>query len=126
MSEVRVVDPASISHDVPVCVCVCRCWISESPYTIVLIIPVCASMVLNLIFLCNILRVLLIKLRAGPHVGSSRPSSTLLQVCLLPTYQISGARSSYKCLFLHYTYFHMHVLFIILQSCLMAIFLLIL
>jgi hypothetical protein len=59
----------------------CRCWINESPYTIVLIIPVCASMVLNLIFLCNILRVLLIKLRAGPRVGSSRPSSTLLQVC---------------------------------------------
>ena len=59
----------------------CRCWINESPYTIVLIIPVCVSMVLNLIFLCNILRVLLIKLRAGPRVGSSRPSSTLLQVC---------------------------------------------
>ncbi|XP_069700680.1 calcitonin gene-related peptide type 1 receptor isoform X2 [Periplaneta americana] len=55
------------------------CWINESPLTIVLIIPVCASMVLNLIFLCNILRVLLIKLRAGPRVGSSRPSSTLLQ-----------------------------------------------
>jgi hypothetical protein len=62
-------------------VCVCRCWMNESPYTMVLSIPVCASMVLNLIFLCNILRVLLIKLRAGPRVGSSRPSSTLLQVC---------------------------------------------
>ncbi|PNF34596.1 hypothetical protein B7P43_G05875 [Cryptotermes secundus] len=56
-----------------------ECWINESPYTIVLIVPVCASMVLNLIFLCNILRVLLLKLRAGPRVGSSRPSSTLLQ-----------------------------------------------
>lgn len=56
-----------------------ECWINESPYTIVLIIPVCASMVLNLIFLCNIVRVLLIKLRAGPRIGSSRPSGTLLQ-----------------------------------------------
>lgn len=89
----------------PVCMCVYRCWINESPYTIVLIVPVCASMVLNLIFLCNILRVLLLKLRAGPRVGSSRPSSTLLQVCLpsrdpLPTHKS-------RALLLHYFYLHL-------------------
>jgi hypothetical protein len=86
------------------CMCVYRCWINESPYTIVLIVPVCASMVLNLIFLCNILRVLLLKLRAGPRVGSSRPSSTLLQVCLpsrdpLPTHK--PRTLLLRCIYLH-------------------------
>lgn len=46
----------------------------------VLIIPVSLSMALNLVFLCNIVRVLLIKLRAGPtHLTEGRPSRTLLQ-----------------------------------------------
>jgi hypothetical protein len=87
------------------CVCVYRCWITESPYTIVLIIPVCASMVLNLIFLCNILRVLLLKLRAGPRVGSSRPSSTLLQVCL-PSRDTPLTHRP-RTLLLHYIYLHL-------------------
>ncbi|GLV37974.1 Diuretic hormone 31 Receptor [Carabus blaptoides fortunei] len=42
--------------------------------------PVCISMVLNLLFLCNIVRVLLVKLRAGPHVQTAnRPSRTAVQ-----------------------------------------------
>ncbi|XP_054288547.1 calcitonin gene-related peptide type 1 receptor isoform X2 [Macrosteles quadrilineatus] len=58
-----------------------QCWINESPYTNVLIVLVCFSMALNLVFLCNIVRVLLIKLRAGPShlAASNRPSRTLLQ-----------------------------------------------
>lgn len=37
-------------------------------------------MALNLIFLCNIVRVLLVKLRAGPsHLANNRPSRNLLQ-----------------------------------------------
>ncbi|XP_049862015.1 calcitonin gene-related peptide type 1 receptor-like isoform X2 [Schistocerca gregaria] len=56
-----------------------QCWINDSKYLAVLVAPVCITMALNLLFLCNIVRVLLTKLRAGPRVGSSRPSSTLLQ-----------------------------------------------
>nr|CAD7262843.1 unnamed protein product [Timema shepardi] len=70
------------------------CWINESQFTMVLVAPVCVSMVLNLVFLCNILRVLLIKLRAAPHVGSARPSSTLLQVSGVQTLlQVSRAQT---------------------------------
>ncbi|KAK6620445.1 hypothetical protein RUM44_006846 [Polyplax serrata] len=56
-----------------------HCWMNETKYTNVLVVPVFISMVLNLVFLCNIVRVLMTKLRAGPHVGSQRPSRTLLQ-----------------------------------------------
>lgn len=55
-----------------------RCWMNESPYTNVLVAPVCLSMLLNLLFLCNIVRVVLLKLRApasmsnGPNSGPSR------------------------------------------------------
>lgn len=55
-----------------------RCWMNESPYTNVLVAPVCLSMLLNLLFLCNIVRVVLLKLRApasmsnGPGNGPSR------------------------------------------------------
>uniref|UniRef100_A0A1B6DAB7 Calcitonin receptor n=1 Tax=Clastoptera arizonana TaxID=38151 RepID=A0A1B6DAB7_9HEMI len=57
-----------------------QCWINESPATNVLIVLVCLSMVLNLVFLCNIVRVLLVKLRAGPsHLSNTRPSRNLLQ-----------------------------------------------
>jgi len=47
----------------------------------VLAVPVCLSMFLNFVFLCNIVRVLWMKLRAGPQVGghASQPSRTLLQ-----------------------------------------------
>ncbi|XP_026466788.1 calcitonin gene-related peptide type 1 receptor-like [Ctenocephalides felis] len=57
-----------------------QCWMNESWYSTVLVVPVCLYMVLNLVLLCNIVRVLLVKLRAGPHHGgSSGPSSTALQ-----------------------------------------------
>lgn len=57
------------------------CWMYETKYTNVLIVPACAAMFMNLIFLCNIVRVLMTKLRAGPHVGagSQRPSQAMLQ-----------------------------------------------
>lgn len=43
-------------------------------------VPVCMSMALNLVFLCNIVRVLWVKLQAGPsHLSNSTPSRTLLQ-----------------------------------------------
>lgn len=47
----------------------------------VLIVPVCISMMLNLAFLCNIVRVLLLKLRApaGPGTNQGGPSRTILQ-----------------------------------------------
>ncbi|KAL0113951.1 hypothetical protein PUN28_011342 [Cardiocondyla obscurior] len=43
-----------------------------------LIYPVCVSTLLNLLFLFNIVRVLLMKLRAGPAIGT-RPSRAMLQ-----------------------------------------------
>lgn len=56
------------------------CWMNETPYNTVLIAPVCLSMLLNLLFLCNIVRVLLLKLRApaGPQ-GAGAPSRNILQ-----------------------------------------------
>lgn len=53
-----------------------RCWIDESQYSWVLVVLVASSMLLNLIFLINIIRVVVSKLRAGP---SSRPSTATLQ-----------------------------------------------
>lgn len=55
-----------------------RCWINEGNYVNVLVYPVCVSTMLNLLFLFNIVRVLLMKLRAGPAIGT-RPSRALLQ-----------------------------------------------
>ncbi|XP_046736281.1 calcitonin gene-related peptide type 1 receptor-like isoform X1 [Diprion similis] len=55
-----------------------QCWINEGNYANVLIYPVCVSTLLNLLFLCNIVRVLLTKLRAGPAIGT-RPSRSMLQ-----------------------------------------------
>ncbi|XP_012282476.1 calcitonin gene-related peptide type 1 receptor isoform X2 [Orussus abietinus] len=55
-----------------------QCWINEGNYMNVLVYPVCVSTLLNLLFLCNIVRVLLTKLRAGPAIGS-RPSRSMLQ-----------------------------------------------
>ncbi|KAE8739667.1 Calcitonin-like Diuretic Hormone Receptor-RA [Frankliniella occidentalis] len=58
-----------------------RCWMEETPYNMVMTVPVCVFMVTNFFFLTNIVRVLWGKLRAGPQVGShaERPSRTLLQ-----------------------------------------------
>lgn len=57
---------------------------NEGTYNIILQIPVCAAVSLNVIFLFNIVRVLLIKLRKGPQVGgggggASGASRTSLQ-----------------------------------------------
>ncbi|XP_042890964.1 calcitonin gene-related peptide type 1 receptor-like isoform X2 [Penaeus japonicus] len=45
------------------------CWIEESHYTFILSAPVCVSMLANLVFLVNIVRVLVTKLRAN-HVAA--------------------------------------------------------
>ncbi|XP_011499887.1 PREDICTED: calcitonin gene-related peptide type 1 receptor-like [Ceratosolen solmsi marchali] len=55
-----------------------QCWISEGNYIFMLVYPVCVSTLLNLLFLCNIVRVLLTKLRAGPAIGT-QPSRSMLQ-----------------------------------------------
>ncbi|XP_070506653.1 calcitonin gene-related peptide type 1 receptor isoform X1 [Chironomus tepperi] len=58
------------------------CWMNESPYSNVLVAPVCLSMLLNLLFLCNIVRVVLLKLRAPAAVSNgpgSGPSRNILQ-----------------------------------------------
>ncbi|XP_057336621.1 calcitonin gene-related peptide type 1 receptor-like isoform X1 [Microplitis mediator] len=55
-----------------------KCWIDEGNFTNVLVYPVCVSTFLNLLFLFNIVRVLLTKLRAGPAIGT-RPSRSILQ-----------------------------------------------
>ncbi|XP_066582630.1 calcitonin gene-related peptide type 1 receptor-like isoform X2 [Prorops nasuta] len=55
-----------------------QCWINEGNYMNVLVYPVCLSTVLNLVFLFNIVRVLWMKLRAGPAIGT-RPSRSMLQ-----------------------------------------------
>ncbi|XP_037044421.1 calcitonin gene-related peptide type 1 receptor isoform X2 [Bradysia coprophila] len=57
-----------------------ECWMNETVYTNALVAPVCVSMLLNLLFLCNIVRVLVLKLKAplGPQ-GNSGPSRNILQ-----------------------------------------------
>ncbi|XP_051166667.1 calcitonin receptor-like isoform X1 [Leptopilina boulardi] len=55
-----------------------QCWMNEGSYMKVLIYPVCVSTLLNLIFLCNIVRVLVTKLRNGPAIGT-RPTRAMIQ-----------------------------------------------
>ncbi|KAJ6641752.1 Calcitonin gene-related peptide type 1 receptor, partial [Pseudolycoriella hygida] len=57
-----------------------ECWMNETIYTNVLVAPVCLSMLCNLLFLCNIVRVLVLKLKAplGPQ-GNSGPSRNIIQ-----------------------------------------------
>ncbi|XP_014256662.1 calcitonin gene-related peptide type 1 receptor-like isoform X2 [Cimex lectularius] len=55
-----------------------QCWIDESDSKMVLFVLVATSMLLNFLFLCNIVRVVVTKLRAGPN-QSARPSTALLQ-----------------------------------------------
>ncbi|XP_033219249.1 calcitonin gene-related peptide type 1 receptor-like [Belonocnema kinseyi] len=55
-----------------------QCWINSGNYINVLIYPVCVSTLLNLVFLCNIVRVLVTKLRDGPAHGTG-PSRAMLQ-----------------------------------------------
>ncbi|XP_031638128.1 calcitonin gene-related peptide type 1 receptor isoform X1 [Contarinia nasturtii] len=56
-----------------------HCWMTDTPYNNILVAPVCISMMMNLLFLCNIVRVLFMKLRApaGPQGGA--PSRNILQ-----------------------------------------------
>uniref|UniRef100_A0A8D9A8Z5 Calcitonin receptor n=1 Tax=Cacopsylla melanoneura TaxID=428564 RepID=A0A8D9A8Z5_9HEMI len=56
-----------------------QCWINDSNFSAVLLWPVVFSMALNLFFLCNIVRVLLIKLRSAPGGNNSRPSRQVIQ-----------------------------------------------
>uniref|UniRef100_A0A336MGY9 CSON015149 protein n=1 Tax=Culicoides sonorensis TaxID=179676 RepID=A0A336MGY9_CULSO len=56
-----------------------QCWMDESAYTNVLVAPVCISMLLNLLFLCNIVRVVLLKLKAPAGNSGAPPSRTILQ-----------------------------------------------
>lgn len=55
------------------------CWNDEGVYNNVLVAPVCLSMFLNLLFLCNIVRVLLLKLKAPAGLQAGGPSRTVLQ-----------------------------------------------
>ncbi|KAK1125963.1 hypothetical protein K0M31_005496 [Melipona bicolor] len=55
-----------------------QCWINEGNYMNVLVYPVCVSTLLNVLFLFNIVRVLLMKLRAGPTIGT-QPSRSMRQ-----------------------------------------------
>lgn len=58
---------------------VIRCWMNETAYTNILVAPVVISMILNLLFLCNIVRVLLLKLKAPAGPQGSAPSRNILQ-----------------------------------------------
>ncbi|XP_041979339.1 calcitonin gene-related peptide type 1 receptor isoform X2 [Aricia agestis] len=63
------------------------CWADEGAPPLELAVIVCVAVLLNLAFLCNIVRVLCTKLRAGGGAGPSRPSATALHAlratCLL-------------------------------------------
>lgn len=52
---------------------------NETAYTNILVVPVVISMILNLLFLCNIIRVVLLKLKAPAGPQGSAPSRTILQ-----------------------------------------------
>ncbi|XP_050350755.1 calcitonin gene-related peptide type 1 receptor isoform X2 [Nymphalis io] len=63
------------------------CWADDGAPRLELAILVCVAVLLNLAFLCNIVRVLCTKLRAGGGAGVARPSATVLHAlratCLL-------------------------------------------
>lgn len=58
-----------------------RCWTQDGRFNKILMVPVVITVFLNVIFLVNIVRVLLIKLRKGPANGGtgSGASRTSLQ-----------------------------------------------
>ncbi|XP_063926060.1 calcitonin gene-related peptide type 1 receptor isoform X2 [Zophobas morio] len=65
-----------------------RCWIQDGRFNIILMVPVVITVFLNVIFLVNIVRVLLIKLRRGPAnggtgSGASRTSLQALRATML-------------------------------------------
>lgn len=55
-----------------------ECWANASIYNNALIVPVCFSIMLNLTFLCNIVRVVLLKMKAPSGMGQG-PSRTIIQ-----------------------------------------------
>ncbi|XP_074026985.1 diuretic hormone 31 Receptor isoform X2 [Leptinotarsa decemlineata] len=64
------------------------CWIKDSRFEIIHQIPVAATIILNLFFLINIVRVVVVKLRRGPAndgsgTGASRSSLQALRATLL-------------------------------------------
>ncbi|XP_023226019.1 calcitonin gene-related peptide type 1 receptor-like [Centruroides sculpturatus] len=63
------------------------CWIEESPTFYIITVPVCISMLLNVIFLVNIVRVLVTKLRAAnspeTHQTKKAVRATLILLPLL-------------------------------------------
>ncbi|XP_017485486.1 PREDICTED: calcitonin gene-related peptide type 1 receptor-like [Rhagoletis zephyria] len=57
-----------------------HCWMNSTPFDYIFVVPVCISMFLNLLFLCNIVRVVLLKLKAPASIQNScGPSRTVLQ-----------------------------------------------
>lgn len=52
---------------------------NESDFRYILVVPVSISMLLNLLFLCNIVRVVLLKLKAPAGPQGTGPSRTILQ-----------------------------------------------
>ncbi|KAL7737431.1 hypothetical protein ACLKA6_013032 [Drosophila palustris] len=57
-----------------------HCWMIDNDFNYILMVPVCISIFLNLLFLCNIVRVVLLKLNAPASIqGSCGPSRTILQ-----------------------------------------------
>lgn len=57
-----------------------HCWMIDNDFNYILMVPVCISIFLNLLFLCNIVRVVLLKLNAPASIqGSCGPSRTVLQ-----------------------------------------------
>uniref|UniRef100_A0A0K8UB56 Calcitonin gene-related peptide type 1 receptor n=1 Tax=Bactrocera latifrons TaxID=174628 RepID=A0A0K8UB56_BACLA len=57
-----------------------HCWMHSTSFENILVVPVCISIFLNLLFLCNIVRVVLLKLKAPASIqGSCGPSRTVLQ-----------------------------------------------
>ncbi|XP_065369424.1 calcitonin gene-related peptide type 1 receptor isoform X2 [Calliphora vicina] len=57
-----------------------HCWMSPTSFDNILVVPVCISMFLNLLFLCNIVRVVLLKMKAPASLQNScGPSRTVLQ-----------------------------------------------
>lgn len=59
------------------------CWIEESHYTLILSAPVCVSMLVNLVFLINIVRVLVTKLRANHVAPDTRGTRKAVRATLI-------------------------------------------
>lgn len=55
------------------------CWMNETKYLNILVVPVCISMFFNLLFLCNIVRVVLLKLKPPGSTQGNGPSRTIVQ-----------------------------------------------